>query len=115
MDQYNKIYKLNQEYVDATSERRREIEQEIIDMVPASSYSGSSTTQELTKLLGSIKTVLSGISTTASKEELKAAEVKITEMGEKINEHALRFGLDLPKTDYAQSIRKLIEERFNET
>ena len=107
-DYVSKIIKLNNEYRDASSKRRLEIEQEIINSTP-NDLVPSSKIKELSELQSTLKSKLTSLTKV---ENIKELIVELEQMNEEILTHAKKIGIDLEATTYARELKKLIDEKF---
>jgi len=110
--QLSKMLNLNEEFMSASPARRKEIEQEIIDMVPKSDYAGDKNISELSQLQSDLKDKINALGACASRSDLIGFFQQIEELDQKIRTEASRLGTDLNKVDYGSIMNKMLEAKF---
>jgi hypothetical protein len=110
--QLDKMLKLNEEFMLASPDRRKEIEQEMIAMVPQEQYAGSSQITELAKLQSELKDKITALGESASKQDVTGFFSQIQDLDNRIYLEAQKLGVELKKTDYGTVMSKVLEAKF---
>jgi len=110
--QLDKMLKLNEEFMLATPDRRKEIEQEIIDMVPKEQYAGNDQITELANLQSELKDKITALGEAASRQDVTLFLNQIQDLDDKICSEAQKLGTELKKTDYGTLMNRMLEAKF---
>lgn len=109
------MIKLNEEFMAASPERRKEIELQIIGMVPKDEYAGDQQVTELSKLQSELKDKINALGECATKNDVVAFFNQIKELDEKIYNEAMKLGVELNKVDYGAAMARILEAKFGKS
>ena len=109
---YNKIIQLNEEFITATPERCKQIEQEIISMAPEDQFPYAQGLSEIAKLQSELKDNINKLVECASESEVMKYYKELNILDEKICNYAKDLGSELKRTDYGKILNQILEVKF---
>jgi predicted sugar kinase len=107
-DHFDKILQLNEEFMLASASRRREIELEIISLVPASEFPHSTQLSEISNLQQQLKDKINSLAQAATESDLEKFIKEIEDIDDQICKYSNNLGVEMQKTEYGKILSRMI-------
>ncbi len=106
-----KMTELNQEHALATPTRRKEIEAELINMVPDELKAPSPSVEVMIELQENLKRQINELAACATQADFHIFFQKLDDLDKQVCDYAETLGVTLPRTDYETMKNKMIKLR----